>query len=257
MRHTLDLLRTFLVRDLSNRYRGSTLGLVWYVLNPIFMLGVFTTVFSGVFRMRWSGQGDSTLLFALNVFAGLLVNSFFSEAWQRGAQAILSQPALVKRVVFPLLLLPLVTSISSLTHCLLGLLILGGFAMVFVDASMHLGYALLALPPMLLLAIGVSWMLAALTVYLRDLTQVVALALTAMMFLSPVFYPLSQVPDGLRSWILLNPITIPAEALRASLLGGPVPALEWLGFYWLVAVLVLVCGALMFRFLSRGFADVL
>lgn len=255
---TLHLFRAFLTRDLANRYRSSALGWAWYILNPLFLLSVFTLVFSTIFGMRWGGGESGKLLFALNVFAGLLVNSFFAESWQRAAQSVLGQPALVKKVSFPLYLLPMVVSFSALAHCVLGLAVLLAIVPFVMDVPVvQLLYAALALPPMLLLSIGVGWLLAGLTVYLRDLAQVLALALTAMMFLAPVFYPMSQVPEHLQVWLLLNPITVPAESLRVAFLGGTAFPVEWLLGYWAGALLLFGIGALVFRFLARGFADVL
>ena len=257
MARTLELLLAFLVRDLSNRYRGSALGWLWYVLNPLLMLSVFTLVFSGIFRMRWGGGEGSTFMFALNLFAGLLVHSFFAEAWQRGCQSVLTQPSLVKKVTFPLALLPAVVSLSALAHCLLGLFVLFMLVLIAGEGGFRAAYFLVTIPPMVLLAIGGAWVVAGLTVYIRDLAQVVGLGLSAMLFLAPVFYPLTQVPERLQAWMLINPVTLPAESLRAALLGGTPPPTEWILWYWGAALVVPFLGLALFRFLSRGFADVL
>lgn len=257
MKRIFELLLAFLARDLSNRYRGSALGWLWYVLNPLLMLSVFTLVFSGIFRMRWGGGESSTFMFALNLFAGLLVHGFFSEAWQRGCQSVLSQPSLVKKVTFPLALLPIVVSLSSLAHCMLGLLVLFILVLLSGEAGGQPLYFLLSIPPMVLIAIGGAWIVAGLTVYIRDLAQVLGLGLTAMLFLAPVFYPMSQVPEKLQAWMLFNPVTIPAESLRATMLGGTPPPNEWFFWYWGAALVLPLLGLALFRFLSRGFADVL
>jgi lipopolysaccharide transport system permease protein len=125
------------------------------------------------------------------------------------------------------------------------------------DFPFHPLGLLLWLPPMLILGAGLGWIVAALTVYLRDLAHVVALGITALMFLAPIFYPLAQVPAGLQAWMLLNPVTLPAEALRAALLGSTALPPGWLLGYWLAALAVFLAGAWLFKALSKGFADVL
>lgn len=257
MRQFVELLQAFLMRDLHGRYRGSTLGLLWYIINPLLMLTVYTLVFSKIFGMRWGNSDGGTVMFALNLFAGLLVNGFFAEALQRGCQSILSQPNLVKKVTFPLPILPLVVSLSSFVHFLLGSLVLLGLVMFQSEAPLRLALLLLWLPPMLLLASGLAWMVAALTVFIRDLAQIIGLGLSALIFLAPIFYPFSQVPEAFRSWMLLNPLTMPTEAMRAALLGGAELPGTWLLLYWAVALGIFFAGWHLFKFLKKGFADVL
>jgi len=258
MSTSLHLLRSFLARDLASRYRGSALSWAWYILNPLFMLSVFTLVFSSIFGMRWGSAGGNQVLFAFNVFAGLIVNNFFAETWQRAAQSVLGQPSLVKKVSFPLYLLPMVMSLSALAHFSFGLMVLLiGMLLTSQQFDFYPLQAMLAIPPMFIFSMGIAWILAALTVYLRDLVQILGLLLSAMLFLSPVFYPMSQVPDKLQSYLLLNPISIPAESIRAAFMGGPQPPSEWLVGYWLSAILVFIFGRWLFYFLARGFADVL
>lgn len=257
MRQFAELLLAFLMRDLHGRYRGSTLGLLWYIINPLLMLTVYTLVFSKIFGMRWGNNEGGTMIFALNLFAGLLVNGFFAEALQRGCQSILSQPNLVKKVTFPLPILPLVVSLSSFVHFVLGSLVLLGLVLLQSDAPFRLWQLLLWLPPMVLLAAGMAWMVASLTVFIRDLAQIIGLGLSALIFLAPIFYPFSQVPEAFQPWMLLNPLTMPTEAMRAALLGGPELPGTWLLLYWTVAIIIFLTGWHVFKFLKNGFADVL
>lgn len=258
MRQSLDLFRAFLTRDLQSRYSGSILGLLWYVLNPVFMLSVYTLVFSHIFRIRWAGSADSsTMLFALNVFAGLLVSGFFAEALQRGSACINAQPNLVKRVVFPLMVLPMVVTASSLIHMLVGFSVMLVLVVSIGVAPFAWGSFMLVMPGMFLLAQGAAWIISALTVYIRDMSQVVGLGLSALPFLAPVFYPLSQVPEPIRPWLLLNPITVPTLALRTAVLGGDSIPLSWILTYSACAGVAALFGWWLFRILQRGFADVL
>jgi lipopolysaccharide transport system permease protein len=256
---SLHLIAQLTRREVAARYRGSALGWLWSVLPPLFLLATYTFVFSEIFKARWgdAAPGDKTV-FALNVFAGMLFLQFFSECVGRAPSLLLSNANYVKKVVFPLPALPIVTVLAAAFNWLVGL----GIWCVFRLYTTHsLPPTVLLMPliiaPLALLTLGFSWMLAAFGAYLRDIGPIVQLVLTVLTFLSPVFYPVSALPAWVGKLLYLNPLTIPIEYARAWLLdapsGGPVPLL----LFWLVSGLVAYLGLRCFQLLRRGFADVL
>lgn len=249
-------------REIVGRYRGSAMGLLWSLLNPVFMLVVYTFVFSVVFKARWSGAAaggeESRGQFAVVLLAGMLVHGLFAEVVNRAPSLILSNVNYVKRVIFPLEVLPIVSMGAALFHAVVGILVLmGGFfafngfvpwTAVFVPA---------VLLPLIFLTLGVAWLLASVGVFMRDVGQIVGVMTTVLMFLSPVFFPVSAVPESLRPWMLLNPLTFIIEQVRAVLIWGQLP--DWRG--WLTytggAIVVAWLGYAWFQKTRKGFADVL
>jgi lipopolysaccharide transport system permease protein len=245
-------------REIVGRYRGSFLGIMWSFFNPLFMLAVYTFVFSVVFKVRWSGGGGSKVEFALALFAGMIVFNLFSECINRSPGLIVSNVNYVKKVVFPLEVLPWVTLGAATFHMLISLSVWLMFYIVFFGVP-H--WTLLLLPlvilPLLLMTAGFCFLLAALGVYLRDVSQVVTVATTALLFLSPIFYPISALPPAYQTILHLNPLTSIIEQTRAVLIMGTVPDPEaWavgLGF----SIVVAWMGFFVFQKTRRGFADVL
>ena len=246
-------------REIVGRYKGSALGIFWSLLTPLLMLTVFTAVFGDIFQARWGNSENAGRLdFAAALFTGLLIYNFFSECLSKAPLIVLSQPNYVKKVVFPLEILAVVTVNAALFHLLVAYVIL--LALVFFSAW-PLGSTALLAPlvflPFFLLVQGLCWLLAALGVYLRDVTQLIAPALTALLFLSPIFYPLSSVPPRLSWLLMLNPITFIVEQMRAVLLHGQVPDWQGLGVYLLIGVATAWLGLAFFQKTRKGFADVL
>lgn len=245
-------------REVLGRYRGSMMGLLWSFASPLVMLAVYTFVFGTVFRVRWqTGDGD-TASFALNLFAGVLLHSFLAECLNRSPALIAENTGYVKKVVFPLWIIPVVLVLAALFHLLVGLLVLLVAAGV-VQQQLHAGVLLLPLLllPFALLALGLSWFIAALGVYLRDLAQVLPVVSTMLLFLAPVLYPLEALPAGLREHLYLNPLTYVIGELRALVLGGAMPDWQALARFTGVALLVALLGWQVFRKAQPGFADVL
>jgi len=257
------LTRQMVRREVVGRYRGSWLGILWSFITPVLMLAVYTFVFGVVFQARWNtgtaGVGsDNKLEFALVLFAGLIVFNLFAECITRAPGIILANVNYVKKVIFPLEILPWVSLGSALFHAgiSLAVLIIGLWTLGFGVTPMALLLPLLLLP-YLLLIMGVSWFLASLGVFVRDIGQVVGMAMTVMMFLSPIFYPASALPEGIREWLFINPVTLIIEQTRAVLIWGQAPDWCELGLYTLVALLVAWSGFFWFQKTRRGFADVL
>ncbi len=243
-------------RDVVARYRGSWLGISWAIVTPLLFLAAFTFVFHGVLRARWldaTGTGE----FALVLFAGLVLFWFLNDCVARAPRLLLENVSYIKKVVFPLEVLPWVVLLGALFHALLGLAALAlGVAWVHGVPGWTALLAPLALVPLALMALGLGWWLSALGVFLRDVRQLVPVITTLMLFLSPTFYPRETVPEGFRQWMLLNPLTFPVEQLRAMVFQGLPP--DWTGLAlatlagWAVAWL----GLAWFRRTRHGFADV-
>ncbi len=247
-------------RDVVGRYKGSAMGLAWSFFNPVFMLVVYTFVFSVIFKSRWGGVGgdDSKTQFAVVLFVGMIVMSLFSDVLNRAPSLILSNVNYVKKVVFPLEILPVIAMGSALFHCLISLVVL---LTAFVIFNGYLHWTLVLIPfvlfPIVILAMGIAWILASLGVFLRDVGQFVGIVTTVMMFLSPVFYPVSAVPEAVRPFIMANPPTYIIEQAREVLIWGNTPNWQGLSIYMLVATGVAWVGYAWFQKTRKGFADVL
>jgi homopolymeric O-antigen transport system permease protein len=261
LRHR-DLVVQLTMRDVIGRYRGSVMGIVWSLANPILMLAVYTFVFSVVFGARWGNAGgsgpESRVLFALNAFAGLIVQTLFAECVNRAPALMLAHTNFVKKIVFPLDILPWMVMGSALFHALVSMaVLLGGFLLT----QHYLPWTLLLLPlslvPLILFTMGCAWFLASLGVYFRDVVYTTTLLTTVVMFLSPVFYPITSVPERFRTVLYLNPLTWFVEETRGLLIGGVVPSTQVLLLTWAGALLTAWLGFAWFQKTRRGFADVL
>lgn len=248
-------------RDVVGRYQGSIFGLAWSFFHPILLLTVYTFVFSVVFKSRWAAMPDaeeSRTQFAVILFAGMIVHGLLAEMLNRAPSVVLINVNYVKKVVFPLEILPVATALSTLFHTAINLVVL---LVAFWLFQGHLHWTAVLAPlvflPLLILGLGLSWFLASLGVFLRDVGQVVIILTTVLMFLSPVFYPVSAIPESLRSWVLLNPLTFIIEQARAVLIFGHLPDWSGLIVYMLFALLVAWAGYFWFQRTRRGFADVL
>jgi lipopolysaccharide transport system permease protein len=255
-----QLLAQMTRREVVGRYKGSALGLAWSFFNPVFMLVVYTFVFSEIFRSRWSGLGgdESKTQFALVLFVGMIVLGLFSEVVNRAPGLILANSNYVKKVVFPLEVLPVVNLGAALFHSLISLAVLLAAYALFNGALQWTAvFVPLVLLPLLILILGLAWMLASLGVFLRDVGQFVAILTTVLTFLSPVFYPVTAVPERFRSIIMLNPLTFIIEQARDVLIWGRLPDWFGLGVYTGAAMACAWCGYAWFQKTRKGFADVL
>lgn len=246
-------------RDVVGRYRGSYLGLTWSLFSPLLMLCVYTLVFGVIFKARWQASSSGSVVeFGLVLFTGLFVFGLFSECVNRAPSLVLTRANFVKRIVFPLEILPWVALGSSLFHAMVTLIVLLAAAFIVyggVPATSPL--IVVVLLPLMLFTLGITWILAALGVYVRDVAQTVGLITTALMFLSPVFYPVSAVPEPLRRFIWLNPLTIVIEQARDVLLWDKAPDYWALTPYAAGSFVVAWLGLVAFQRARAGFADVL
>lgn len=253
-----NLIKSLVKREVIGRYRGSVLGILWSFFNPVLMLAVYTFVFSVVFKARWNAGSESRTEFALVLFAGLMVFNLFSECVTRAPSLILSNTNFVKKVVFPLEILPWVSLGSALFHSLISLVVWLLFYVVFFGAPPITGLLLPAMViPLIAFTMGVSWFLASLGVYLRDISQVIGILTTVLMFLSPIFYPISSLPENFQELFQLNPLTPTIEMVRDVLIWGNWPNWRIWGASLVVALLVAFMGFAWFQKTRKGFADVL
>jgi lipopolysaccharide transport system permease protein len=256
--HNRNLIRVLVVREVAGRYRGSVLGILWSFFNPVFMLAVYTFVFSVVFKARWGTAGESRAEFALILFTGLLIFNLFAECINRAPSLILGNANYVKKVVFPLEILPWVTFGAALFHTLvsLGVWLLFSLAVLGAPPATMLLFPLI-LAPLALLVMGLSWFLASLGVFLRDVAQIVGVMTTVLMFLTPIFYPVSAIPEPYRSLLYLSPLTFIVEQGRNVLIFGSGLAWGRLGLLTGLALVVAWLGFAWFQKTRKGFADVL
>lgn len=246
-------------REIVGRYKGSTFGLLWSFFNPLLMLSVYTFVFSVVFRARWTDAPDeSRTRFAVLMFAGMIVHGLFAEVVNRAPGLVVGNPNFVKRIVFPLETLPIITLLAALFHAGVSVVVLL-VASLLLNGELH-GTALawpMVLAPLLLLTLGWSWILASLGAYLRDIAQVVSIATTILLFMTPVFYPVSALPAEYRAVMEANPLTFMVEQSRAVLLFGDAPDWARLGRHLFGSAIFAWFGFAWFQRARRGFADVI
>ena len=245
-------------RDVVGRYRGSVAGLAWSFLNPLLMLAVYTFVFAVVFQARWQGATDGKGSFAVILFIGVLVHGIFAECLNRAPGLILANANYVKRVMFPLEILPWVSMGSALFHALVSLMVLL-IAQVYVLGGIPPTALLLpvVLAPLVLTTVGLTWIFSAFGVYLRDIGQTTVVITTVALFLSPVFYPVTALPEEYRFLFLLNPLTFIIEQSREVLIWGRLPDWRGLAIYAVASLAVSSAGFWVFQRMRRGFADVL
>ncbi|MEJ5224640.1 MAG: ABC transporter permease [Anaerolineales bacterium] len=253
-----ELIYSLIRRDILARYRGSILGMLWSFFNPLLMLGIYTFVFSVVFQARWGTAQASRTDFALILFAGLMVFNLFSETMNRAPGLILNNINYVKKVVFPLEVLPVVSMGTALFQFSISFVVWFIFMLLFRGLPPPTIFLLpLVLIPFILMTLGFGWILASIGVYVRDISQVISVGITVLMFVSPLFYSISALPEQYQFFMLLNPLTFVIEQARAAMIFGT--GISWLGWgvYLAVSLLVAWMGFAWFVKTKKGFADVL
>ncbi len=248
-------------REVIGRYKGSIMGLLWSFLNPIFMLAVYTFFFSVVFKARWGiadGVEESKTQFALVLFVGMIVHGLFAEVLNRAPTLITGNANYVKKVIFPLEILPVISLVAALFHNLVSLMVL---LIAFVTFNHYLPWTVLFAPlvflPLVIISLGFAWMLASLGVFLRDVGQTVGIFTMVLMYISPVFFPITAMPEAYRPVMMANPLTFIIEQAREVLIWGHTPDWIGIGIYTLVATVIAWLGFVWFQKTRKGFADVL
>ncbi|PPU10987.1 ABC transporter permease [Xanthomonas arboricola] len=251
---TLELTR----RDVLGRYKGASFGLLWSLISPFLMLLIYTIAFGYVLKSRWPGTSDNIADFAMLLFMGLIVHGFFAECLNRSPMMIVGNPNLVKRIVFPLDILPWTVMLSALFHAFTNALV---FALLnfLLRGELHLTILLLPLVflPLAIGMLGVGWLLSSLSVYLRDINQVTGVLATAVLFLSSAIIPVDTLPQKYQLIFHLNPLTFIIDEARAVGFWGRMPDWQGLATYLLGALVFAYLGYAVFQKTRRGFADVL
>lgn len=246
-------------REILGRYKGSWMGLAWSFFNPVLMLAVYTFFFSVVFKSRWGARDIAGLAdFAVILFVGLIVHGFFAECINRAPTLISSNANYVKKVVFPLEIFPWIALGSALFHASISVAVL--LILQFLLAGTVSWTALffpIIIIPLVFVCLGFTWFLAALGVYVRDISQTTGLLTSILLYVSPVFYPISSLPSKMQTFVMLNPLTLIIEESRKVLLFSQIPDWFSLGMYLLFSLIVAWGGFWWFQKTRKGFADVL
>lgn len=246
-------------REILGRYRGSVFGLAWSFFNPLLMLVVYTFFFSFVLKSRWGvAQDGGHADFAMVLFAGLIMHSLFAECINRSPKLISGNVSYVKKVVFPLEIFPWIAMSAALFHAIISIIVLL-VLQVLIGGSFYWTVVLLPLIviPFIFLTLGVAWFLAATGVFVKDIGQITGLISSVFLFVSPIFYPLSILPEKMQAVAMLNPLTLIIEESRKVLIFGNTPDWNALGIYSLVSLGIAWVGFWWFQKTRKGFADVL
>ncbi|MFA5271487.1 MAG: ABC transporter permease [Candidatus Omnitrophota bacterium] len=254
-----ELLIQLVRRNIEIRYKGTMMGFIWMLVTPLVMLAVYTFVFGVVFKARWGmGIGDSKAAFALIMFCGMAVFNIFSESVNGSVGIVVGKPNYVKKVVFPLEILPVSSVLSA---CFLGLIWIGilllGIILFFHKFCLAAVCFPLILIPLILFSCGFAWFVASLGVFVRDLAHLIGIILQVLYFMTPIFYSVEMVPEPVRSILFLNPLTLIVQSARQVLIYNQWPDWYGLSLVTLLSMAVFQMGYFWFMKTKRGFADVL
>ena len=252
------LIKSLIRREVQGRYRGSLGGIFWAVINPLLLLLIYTFVFSVIFKSRWGGGDDSKVEFAMVLFAGLIVFNLFTECFIRSPGLVLSNVNYVKKIIFPLEILPWVSLGTAIFHAAISLAIwlLAYLFFIGVPPVTIFSVPFIVLPLFFFTA-GVSWIFASLGVYIRDISQIVGITSTILMFLTPIFYPITAIPKEYRGYLEASPLTSLVEQFREILYWGTTPSFESYISSFLISLVVAWAGFYWFQKTRKGFADVI
>jgi lipopolysaccharide transport system permease protein len=254
-----ELLVQFTKRNIKARYQGTMLGLVWTMVTPLLLLAVYTFVFSVVFKAKWGGYvGESKTAFALLMLCGMTVYSVFSEGINSSVSVITRNPNYVKKVVFPLEILPFSAVLSALFFgSIWFIILLVSIGLLLNQVCLTAICLPIILVPLVMLSLGFSWFVASMSVYFRDMSQIVEVILRVLFYMTPIFYSLEMIPEKYRFVLMLNPLTIIVETVRRVLIFNQWP--DWWLLLMLTLISLVICqlGYAWFMKTKRGFADVI
>lgn len=253
-----DLTSELTRRDVLGRYRGANFGLLWSLLGPLMMLVVYTIAFGSILGSRWNQASGDTASFGIVLFLGIMVHALFAECLSRSPRLMIDNANYVKRVVFPLHVLPWVVVLSAAFHFMMNLLVFAVLCLLVTGKfSSYIVLAPVVVAPLALMTVAVCWVVSSLGVYVRDLHLAMPVVVTAMLFLSSAIIPIDAVPEHYRVVFHLNPLTFFIDQLREVALWGRPP--DWAGLLERsgVAVVLAYAAYAWFAISRRGFADVL
>ena len=255
-----ELIKQLTVRSISEKYKGSLLGSIWSIITPLLMLSVYTFFFSVVFKARWGGAGvsDSKAEFAIILFCGLMIFNFFSECINKAPYLVIGNVNYVKKIVFPLEVLAWVNVLSGLFNFIIGFIVWFVFyLLVFGFPSLTFLMFPIVMLPLFLFMVGVSWLLSSVSVYIRDVSQLIPPLTSVLLFMSPIFYALKAIPESYRFIFMINPITpVVEEARNVLIYNQTINFSTWL-LSMSFSLVVFILGFVCFNKIKNGFADVL
>ena len=254
----LELYFHLVTREIESRFKGSFLGVFWIILVPILSLSVYTLVFGKIFEIRWNSSDINQFELASLMYCGLLLFQFFSESINQALSSIVINSNYVKKVVFPLYLLPAVKVGAALFHSFIGFIVLS-VLIYFTNGKLHLTslYIFLVFIPLILFTLGLSWILASLCVYFRDISHGIGIIISLLLFLCPIFYPVEAIPENLKSIIYLNPLTTLIEEARNVIFWGETLNFKVLFVFFIFSICFSLLGKKWFEKTEKGFVDVL
>ena len=251
------LLKTFILRELTLAYKGSILGIIWSFVYPVFMILIYSFVFIYVFKAKWGETGSSNIEFAIMLYAGLIIYNFFTETINSSPYLITDNPNYVKKISFPLEILPIVRTTRCFIIFLINFFVLFLFSIFFYKLSINI-FSLIALfISIFIFVLAFSFLVSSISVYFKDIRQIIIILTSVLLFLSPVFYPITAVPENLRFFINFNPLSHFMEIFRYSLYGTNYSFNLTSILIFLSTLFLLVFSYRFFNKVKRGFADVI
>lgn len=255
MTNWFNLVKYFLIKDIKSRYAGSGLGAFWTIMMPVFQILLYWFVFSTVMRIK--PQSNAQIPYVLFLLSTYFFWLAIAESIARSGMTIIENAELVKKIPFPVIILPISITLSSHLQSMVGVVffILAYTLLGFSHLSLFLIVPVLILQ--LLFSMGVGMLLAAIIPYMRDLQQIIGYVLQGMFFLSPILYSLETMPENVRSLAFLNPVTLYIDSYHKIIFEGTLPGLWYMGAMVLCSGLFLFLGIKVFMKLNEGFADIL
>jgi ABC-type polysaccharide/polyol phosphate export permease len=252
------LIRSMVIRDLKSRYVGSAMGFFWSVIHPLVLLASYTFVFSVLLKQSLSGEAGTTS-FAINLFCGILPWLVFQETLTRSANVLVDHSNLITKTLFPSEILPVSVLIANLINHFIAL---GMFLLVVLLYLHKMSFLVLLVPVYLLalclFALGLSWFVCSVQVFLRDTTQVLTVVLTFWFWFTPILFSEKRLDSPQLVFLMhVNPLAEVVSAYRKCLLSFELPSLPGLASLYAVAVISFIGGGLFFRYTKKSFADVL
>lgn len=254
-----QLVNQLVRRSLSMMYSETILGIFWSFARPLFLLAVYTMVFGIIFRANFfpnqkTGMGE----FAVILLLGLTIFGIFSETVSRSSGLMVGNANLIKKVVFPIELLPVVDIIVVIINALFGLVVFSaGYIFIYKSVPFTVLLLPMTITPLVMISLGVSYFVCSLSVYIRDVGQIIGILVSVLLFVSPIFYPLSAAPETIRGFMSISPLAFALEASRSLVFDGNLPRSATLAVHYAVGFATLWAGWAWFQFTRRGFADVL
>jgi len=252
-----ELVIQLVKRDILSKYRGSFAGILWSLLTPMLMLGLYTIVFGVFVNIRWPGVNDS-LMYSLILYVGLIIFNFFAECLNRSPSLIVDNANFVKKIIFPLEIYSWVIVGTALFQALINTFILALFCLVLLG-KVHLTILLFPLLfiPLILITLGISWFLSSMGVYVRDIRHAMVFVMQIIIYLSPVFYATSLLPELFQKVLMVNPLTFVIEQARSMVIFGNIPQWTGLSIYFFISLAIAWLGFIWFQKTRDGFADIL